>query len=229
MTEGLEGRRVHLDDAALFELRWARGMALMTEAWSRLYPGIDLAPRIRRILERRAARRPDDQRALDLAREVDPDWFLHERMAGYVFYVDRFAGTLADLPARIPYLEEVGVTYAHLMPLLKPRPGDSDGGHAVMDYRAVDPRLGTMADLEATCRALRRAGISPCIDMALNHTAREHDWARRAREGSERHRALYLMWDEPDTPAAHERTLPEVFPEQAPGNFTHYAEIDRWV
>jgi L-lactate dehydrogenase (cytochrome) len=46
--------------------------------------------------------RPDDLRALDLLRDVDPEWFLHERTVGYVLYVDRFCGTLRDLPARIP-------------------------------------------------------------------------------------------------------------------------------
>ena len=227
--KGLSGRRAPLDDAALFELRWARGVDAMLEPLGRLYPGVDLASGLRALLRRRAARRPDDLRALDLARDVDPDWFLHPRMAGYVAYVDRFAGRLADVPARIPYLKDLGVTYLHMMPLLKPRPGEDDGGYAVMDYRAVDPRLGTMADLKATCRALRRAGISPCIDMVLNHTAKEHEWARRAWEGDERHRAFYLMFDEPETPAAYERTLLEVFPDQAPGSFTHYPEIGRWV
>ena len=227
--KGLTGRRAPLDDAALFELRWARGAGAMLEPLTRLYPEVDLAPRLRALLERRAARRPDDLRTLDLARDVDPDWFLHQRMAGYVFYVDRFAGRLADVPARIPYLKDLGVTYVHMMPLLKPRPGDDDGGYAVMDYRAVDPKLGTMADLRATCRALRRAGIAPCIDMVLNHTAEEHEWARLARAGSERHRAFYHVFEEAETPAAFERTLAQVFPDQAPGNFTHRPELDRWV
>ena len=42
------------------------------------------------------------------------------------------------------------------------------------DYRAVDPRLGTMADLEAVAGALHERGMSLCIDLVLNHTAREH-------------------------------------------------------
>ena len=53
------------------------------------------------------------------------------------------------------------------MPCLKPRPGDSDGGYSVMDYRAINPRLGTMADFEDVTAALRARGISVCIDLVL--------------------------------------------------------------
>ena len=44
---------------------------------------------------------------------------------------------------KIGYLEELGVSYLHLMPLLQPREGDSDGGYAVADYRRVRGDLGT--------------------------------------------------------------------------------------
>ena len=43
----------------------------------------------------------------------------------------------------------------------EPRPGENDGGYAVMDYRAVDPRLGTMADLEDGGRRAARARHEP--------------------------------------------------------------------
>ena len=91
--------------------------------------------------------RPADLRDVDRRREVDPRWYQHQRMVGYVAYTDRFAGTLEKLSGRLDYLAELGVTYLHLMPLLKPREGANDGGYAVADYRAVDPRVGTMDDL----------------------------------------------------------------------------------
>ena len=215
-------RPVPATDAELFEMRWARNAPDMLAALGRLYgDAASLEPRLRALLARHAAERPEDLRRLDLARDVSPNWFLSERMVGYVFYVDRFAGTLAGVPERIPYLESLGVTYAHMMPLLRPRPGDSDGGYAVMDYRATDPALGTMGDLEAACAALRAAGISPCIDMVLNHTAAEHDWAARAAAGDPQAEALYHVFAPGDpAPGRHEETLPEVFPAQAPGNFT---------
>src|SRR6185437_3112466 len=119
-----------------------------------------------------AAARPAALRILDRRRELDPGWFQRARMQGYVCYVDHFSGTLAELPGKL------GTTYLHLMPLLKPREGENDGGYAVADYRAVDPRLGTMADLEAVAGALHERGMSLCIDLVVNHTAREHPWAQ---------------------------------------------------
>ena len=70
-----------------------------------------------------AAERPDELRALDHEREITPDWLQREQAVGYVTYVDRFAGTLAGVREKLPYLRELGVTYLHLMPLLHARPG----------------------------------------------------------------------------------------------------------
>ena len=56
---------------------------------------------------------------------------------------------------------ELGVTYLHLMPLLRSRPGENDGGYAVADYREVEPALGTMDDLRAPRRRSARAGHEP--------------------------------------------------------------------
>ncbi len=217
----------------MFDLRWQRGLRDLIGPLTRLYGASHDSPalldRLRSLLSAHAAARPGDLRALDLARDIDPDWFLSERMVGYVFYVDRFAGRMADLPRHIDWLKALGVTYVHLMPCLKPRPGQSDGGYAVMDYRAIDPRLGTMEDFEEAARAFRAAGISVCIDMVLNHTAKEHDWAMRARAGDPAFQAFYRMFDDDSLPRAFEKTLVEVFPDQAPGSFTHYPEIGKWV
>ncbi|MEM7490503.1 MAG: alpha-amylase family glycosyl hydrolase [Pseudomonadota bacterium] len=214
----------------LFALRWRRGRRDLVGPLTRLYGDADpLLARLRTVLEGHWRARPADLRQLDLIRDLDPNWFLSEEMVAYVFYVDRFAGDLGGLPARIPYLVDLGVTYAHMMPLLMPRPGPSDGGYAVMDYRRIDPMLGTMADFRKATKALRDAGISPCIDMVLNHTAREHDWAARARAGDPHYQAFYRVFDDDALPRAYEETLLEVFPDQAPGNFTFDPEMGKWV
>jgi amylosucrase len=176
-----------------------------------------------------AAARPLPLRLLDRRREVDPGWFQRSRMIGYACYADRFAGSLAGIRDHLDYLAELGVTYLHIMPLLASRPGENDGGYAVSDYAAVDPRLGTMADLQALAADLHGRGMSLCIDLVLNHTAKEHDWARRAVAGDPVYRNYYCVFPDRSAPDAYERTLPEIFPDTAPGSFTFSAELHGWV
>ena len=175
------------------------------------------------------AARPADLKRLDLRRDLEPDWFQRPDMAGYVFYIDRFAGTLKGVLDKLDYLEDLGITYVHFMPCLKPRPGDSDGGYSVMDYRAINPAFGTMEDFEEVSAALRKRGISVCVDLVLNHTAKEHAWAQAAARGDARYQDYYLMFDDPSMPRQYERSLVQVFPVTAPGNFTDYPHFGKWV
>jgi len=168
-------------------------------------------------------------RALDAARLADPAWFLSNRMLGYSAYVDRFAGTLAGVEARIPYLAELGVTYLHLLPFLRMPPGRNDGGFAVSAYDQVEPALGDLADLERLAARLRENGVSLCADFLLNHTADDHPWALAAKQGDPAYRAYYHVAPDPAEVQAWEATLPQVFAETAPGNFTFAPELNAWV
>lgn len=213
-----------------FALRVERWWPDLHDAVTALYPDPDDVSR--RLVEgaaRAFAERPDDLHRLDERRLLEPDWFQQPDMFGYACYVDRFGGTLAGLGERLDHLTDLGVTYLHLMPLLTPRPGDNDGGYAVMDYRSVREDLGTTDDLRDLATTLRDRGISPVIDMVLNHVAREHDWAVKARSGDPAFADWFLIYPDRSTPDAYERTLPEVFPDFAPGSFTHDADLDGWV
>lgn len=173
--------------------------------------------------------RPAQLRALDVAREAEPDWFQRNTMIGAVAYVDLFAGDLQGIRARIPYLQELGVTYLHLMPLFRSPQGENDGGYAISSYREVDPRLGTMAELSDLATELRHSGISLVVDFVFNHTSDEHEWALRARAGDPETQGYYLMFPDRTMPDAYEATLREIFPDEHPGAFTYQADIGRWV
>jgi amylosucrase len=225
--------RLGADEGARFTERVGRWYGDVSGPLDRLY-GADHDTRALadRLLDRcldASAARPAALRRLDYRRELRPTWFLDADRIGYVCYVDRFCGNLAALPDHLDYLEELGVTYLHLMPLLRPRPGPNDGGYAVADYLEVDPRLGTMADLEAVAEALRDRGISLVVDLVVNHTAREHEWARRAMAGDPAYRDFYLCFADRTVPDAYEATLPEVFPDSAPGSFSWVDELESWV
>jgi amylosucrase len=179
---------------------------------------------------RSAARnRRDPLRLLDIERETDTQWFQHSSMVGYVAYADLFGGTLRGVADRLDYLSEMHVRYFHLMNVLRAREGASDGGYAVQDYLDVEPRLGTWNDLEFLAERLHERGMSLCLDLVMNHTAREHRWAELARAGSAQHRDYYLAFPDRTMPDRYEAALPEVFPEMAPGNFTWDDELAAWV
>lgn len=175
------------------------------------------------------AQRPAGLQAQDARREADPEWFLDQRMLGYCSYVDRFGGTLRGVARRIPYLEELGVRYLHLLPFLRPREGENDGGFAVASFDDVDPALGENADLDTLAAKLRAAGISLCSDFILNHVADDHPWALGAKAGDPALRDYFLVYPDRTMPDRYEATLGQVFPQVAPGNFTQVAAMGGWV
>jgi amylosucrase len=71
--------------------------------------------------------------------------------------------------------------------------------------------------------------MSLCVDLVLNHTAKEHAWAKRRAQGDPVYQDYYLMFDDDTLPRPVRTTLVEVFPDNAPGNFTHYPDIGKWV
>ena len=215
----------------LFELRLDRWWQDLDDALTAVYgpAAADLERRLVRMAATAFAERSPDLHRLDLQRTLDPGWFQDESMLGYACYADRFAGDLTAVAGKIDYLRELGVTYLHLMPLLQPRDGDNDGGYAVADYRRVRTDLGTMDDLQALAAELRKAGISLVMDLVLNHVAAEHAWAQAARDGDPHYRDYFYVFPDRTEPDRYEQTLPEVFPDFAPGSFTHSPELDGWV
>ena len=171
--------------------------------------------------------RPLPLRALDDTR--NPDWFRDEHLVGGMCYVDRYATSLAEMRDHIPYFRELGLTYLHLMPLFRTPAGENDGGYAISSFREVRTDLGTMTDLADLATELRTHGISLVIDFVLNHTSDEHDWALRAKAGDPAYQDFFLTFPDRVLPDRYAATLREIFPQQAPGNFTYDPAMDRWV
>jgi len=173
--------------------------------------------------------RPAELKALDALRDTDPHWFQSNRLLGAMCYVDLFAGDLAGLRERIPYLSELGINYLHLMPLFEVPEGDSDGGYAVSSYREVRPEMGTMEELAKLASELRHHGMSLCLDFVFNHTSDEHEWARRALGGETELQDYYRMFPDRSLPDAYEKNLIPIFPDEHPGSFTYRTRLKKWV
>lgn len=202
----------------------------LMRALTGLYDEPDVvAERLLALVDDALAARPGRLIDRDHARLADPDWYLSNGRVGYTAYLERFAGSLRGLDRRFDHLTELGVDVVHLLSVLHPRDGENDGGFAVRDHCAPDPRLGTVDDLVRAIEGFHDRGISLCLDFVLNHTSDDHGWAVAAKNGSTYHRSLYLTFPDRIEPDRWEEHLPEIFPDLAPGNFTWVPEIDRWV
>ena len=165
----------------------------------------------------------------DLKREKEPDWYHGKDMLGMMLYTDNFAGNMKGVKEKIPYLKECNINCLHLMPFLDTPKGRSDGGYAVADFRKVRPDLGTMKDLAELTEKCHEEDINVCMDFVMNHTSEDHEWARRARAGEGEYMSRYFFYDNEEIPEKYEKTVPQVFPTTAPGNFTYLPETGHYV
>ena len=175
-------------------------------------------------LERNEALKGQDER-----RETDPGWYRQNDMLGMMLYIDNFAGNMKGVESRLDYIEKCNVNYIHLMPFLDTPEGRSDGGYAVSDFRKVQEKLGTMEDLEDLTAACHDKGINVCMDFVMNHTSEDHEWAKKARRGDGEYMSRYFFYDNACLPSLYEKTVPQVFPTTAPGNFTWLPDAGHFV
>ena len=181
------------------------------------------------MLYRMYETRPEPMKQLDREREANPDWCKSNEVLGVMLYTNCFGGTLRGVREHLSYLKESGATYIHLMPLLASPKGRSDGGYAVADFRTVEPELGTMEDFAALAAECHKNGMSVCLDFVMNHTSEDHEWARRAKAGEKEFQDRYFFFDNWNIPNDFDRTVPQVFPTTAPGNFSWCDAVQKVV
>lgn len=174
-------------------------------------------------------RRPENLHKLDLEREKDYNWFLSQQLVGMALYCKGFAGNLKNLKNRLNYFQELGVNLVHVMPILRCPEGSSDGGYAVSDFREINPELGTLDDVKALACEMRERDLLLVLDVVVNHTSNKHYWAKCARAGEEKYQDYYYTFSNRNIPDMFEQSMPEIFPETAPGNFTWDEDMGRWV
>ena len=174
-----------------------------------------------------AQKRTPELKKSDAAKK--PNWFLSNELAGMSLYVDRFCGNLKKLKSKLGYFDELGVNFLHLMPLFESPVGESDGGYAVSNFRKVDSKFGDLTDLVALRKAMQKQDMYLMLDIVLNHTSHRHEWAEKAKAGDREFQDYFYMYDNRWIPNEFDASMPEIFPESAPGNFTYVPECDKWV
>lgn len=202
------------------ELRWL---------YMELYGNDDMFAELCSQLYEYSEQRSKQLKKMDERREKDPNWYKKNDILGMMMYIDNYAGNLKGVEEKLDYLEECQVNYIHLMPFLDTPKGRSDGGYAVSDFRKVQPQLGTMEDLESLTQACHKRGMNVCMDFVMNHTSEDHEWAVRARHGEGEYMSRYFFYHDYSIPSQYEKTVPQVFPTTAPGNFTWLQEAGHFV
>ena len=213
----------------VFEARLRRHHDELRWLYMELYNNGDMFAELTDTMRAYALERDEALRLSDAHREQSPSWYKGNDLLGMMLYIDNFAGNLQGVRERLDYLERCNVNYVHLMPFLDTTPGKSDGGYAVKDFRRVRPDLGSMEDLNVLARDCHARGINLCMDFVMNHTSEDHEWARRARAGEGEYMSRYFFFDNPREPLEYEKTVPQVFPTTAPGNFTWLEDCGHYV
>ena len=137
------------------ELKW-----LYCELYSSRTDAMQRLEELSAVMQSSYDQRAAALKARDAAREADSDWYKRNDLLGMMLYVHNFGGTLRGVESHLDYIQECGVNYLHLMPLLASPRGKSDGGYAVADFRTIQPELGTMEDFNALTSACHQKGIS---------------------------------------------------------------------
>jgi amylosucrase len=192
----------------------------------------DFKPQMLRLVETMAKgyiHRSAELERVDIQREQDHNWFLSQKWVGMALYTNGFAENLGDLADKTPYVQELGINMVHVMPILMCPTGKSDGGYAVSDYRQIDDRLGDMNDFRRVAEEFRKRDILLILDIVVNHTSDEHEWAKKAAMGDRNYQDYYFIFDNREIPDMFEQTMPEIFPENDPGNFTWNEAMQKWV
>lgn len=110
---------------------------------------------------------------------LNDDWW--KQAVVYQIYPRSFKDAngdgLGDIPGitqKMSYLRDLGIDAIWLSPFY---PSDlADGGYDIIDYRNVDPRLGTMDDFDEMVSTAHQQGIKVIVDIVPNHTANRHAW-----------------------------------------------------
>lgn len=168
-------------------------------------------------------------KALDQKKLTLGHWLTSNEIVGMSLYVDRFCGSIKEMSKKLRYFEELGVNFLHLMPLMESPAEESDGGYAVSDFRKVDKRFGTIEELSKLIQNMKSKDMYLMLDIVLNHTSSQHEWAQKASAGDPSFQNFYYMYDNRRIPDMMEQSMPDIFPDSSPGSFTYDAASGKWV
>lgn len=100
-------------------------------------------------------------------------------------------GDLRGVIQKLDYIQKLGADYIWLTPFfVSPQ---NDNGYDVEDYYRIDPRYGTMSDVEELIREADKRGIGLMFDMVFNHVSSRHEWFQKALAGDPYYKNFFFF------------------------------------
>ena len=110
----------------------------------------------------------------------------HDKTAYQIYpksFYDSNGDGIGDIPgiiSKLDYLQDLGVDIIWLSPCY-PSPL-ADEGYDISDYYGIDPRFGTMSDMEQLIAEAKKRNMYILMDLVVNHCSDEHEWFQKACE-----------------------------------------------
>ena len=99
-------------------------------------------------------------------------------------------GDIPGIISRLDEIKELGAGVIWLSPVYKSP--DADNGYDISDYYSINPKFGTMADMERLFAEAKKLGLKIIMDLVINHTSDEHDWFIKSRDKKSPYRDYYI-------------------------------------
>ena len=132
-------------------------------------------------------------------------------------------GDLNGIRSRLDYLKDLGVNVLWLCPIMD-SPMD-DNGYDISNYRAINPRFGTMEDFDALLAEAHQRGIRIVMDLVVNHTSDEHPWFIESRKSVDNPYRDYYIWNVLPAPVLPQAARPELGEPQSPGRSVQHDDL----
>ncbi len=104
-------------------------------------------------------------------------------------------GDLNGITSRLDYVKDVGIDAIWITPMF-PSP-QVDFGYDVSDFEAVDPKYGTMADMDKLLAEAKKRNVRVCLDFVVNHTSDKHQWFVDSKSSRGNPKRDWYIWRDP--------------------------------
>lgn len=108
----------------------------------------------------------------------------HDKVAYQIYpksFYDSNGDGIGDIPgiiSKLDYLRDLGVDIVWLSPCYQSPLADQ--GYDISDYYNIDPRFGTMEDMDRLIAEMKKRNMYLLMDLVVNHCSDEHEWFQKA-------------------------------------------------